>query len=55
MLIYCFTETTRWYDWLSAKEDLALAIKQIVEEAGAGFAFPSRSIYIEQGGVGEVE
>jgi MscS family membrane protein len=55
MLIYCFTETTRWYDWLSAKEDLALAIKQIVEEAGAGFAFPSRSVYIEQGGVGEVE
>ena len=51
MLIYCFTETTKWYDWLSAKEDLALAIKQIVEEAGAGFAFPSRSIYIEQGGV----
>ena len=51
MLVYCFTETTRWYDWLSAKEDLALAIKQIVEEAGAGFAFPSRSIYVEQGGV----
>lgn len=51
MLIYCFTETTKWYDWLSAKEDLALAIKQIVEDAEAGFAFPSRSIYIEQGGV----
>lgn len=51
MLIYCFTETTKWYDWLSAKEDLALAIKHIVEEAGAGFAFPSRSIYIEQSGV----
>ena len=50
MLIYCFTETTKWYDWLAAKQDLALAIKQIVEEAGAGFAFPSRSVYVEQGG-----
>ena len=50
MLVYCFTETTRWYDWLSAKEDLALAIKQIVEEVGAS-AFPSRSIYVEQGRV----
>ena len=50
MLIYCFTETTKWYDWLAAKQDLALAIKQIVENAEAGFAFPSRSIYIEQGG-----
>lgn len=51
MLIYCFTETTKWYDWLQAKQDLALAIKKIVEEADAGFAFPSRSIYVEQGGV----
>jgi MscS family membrane protein len=50
MLIYCFTETTKWYDWLAAKQDLALAIKSIVEEADAGFAFPSRSIYVEQGG-----
>ena len=50
MLVYCFTETTQWYDWLAAKHDLALAIKQIVEDAGAGFAFPSRSIYMEQNG-----
>lgn len=50
MLIYCFTETTRWYDWLAAKQDLALAIKNIVEQADAGFAFPSRSIYVEQNG-----
>lgn len=49
MLIYCFTETTKWYDWLAAKQDLALAIKQIVEDANAGFAFPSRSVYVEQG------
>ena len=53
MLVYCFTETTKWYDWLAAKHDLALAIKQIVEDAGAGFAFPSRSIYMEQGGAVE--
>ncbi|MCH1569108.1 MAG: mechanosensitive ion channel family protein [Alphaproteobacteria bacterium] len=51
MLVYCFTETTKWYDWLSAKEDLALAIKTVVEDAGTGFAFPSRSIYMENDGV----
>ena len=50
MLVYCFTDTTKWYDWLAAKQDLALAIKQIVEEAGAGFAFPSRSVYVETAG-----
>ena len=48
MLIYCFTETTKWYDWLAAKQDLALATKTIVEKAGAGFAFPSRSVYVER-------
>lgn len=49
MLIYCFTASTKWYDWLAAKQDLALAIKKIVEAQGAGFAFPSRSVYVEQG------
>ncbi len=47
MMVYCFTKSTRWYDWLDAKQDLALAIKQIVEQADAGFAFPSRSLYLE--------
>lgn len=47
ILIYCFTRTTDWGEWLEIKEDLAQVIKQIVEDAGAGFAFPSRSIYIE--------
>ena len=50
MLIYCFTESTKWYDWLEAKQDLALAVKKAVEDAGAGFAFPSRSIYVETSG-----
>ncbi|GAB4525028.1 MAG: mechanosensitive ion channel family protein [Parvularculaceae bacterium] len=47
LMVYCFTKTTNWGEWLEIKEDLACAIKRIVEEAGAGFAFPSRSLYIE--------
>jgi len=47
-LIYCFTKTTVWGEWLEIKENFALAIKDIVEnQAGAGFAFPSQSIYLE--------
>jgi MscS family membrane protein len=47
-LLYCFTYTTNWGEWLRVKEELAFAIKRIVEdEAGAGFAFPSTSIYME--------
>ena len=42
MMVYCFTRETLWANWLKNKQDLAYAIKQIVEEAGSAFAFPSR-------------
>lgn len=47
ILLYCFTVTTDWGEWLEIKESLALKIKDIVESAGSGFAFPSRSLYVE--------
>lgn len=46
IMLYCFTRTIFWGQWLEIKEKLALKIKEIVEGAGAGFAFPSRSIYM---------
>ena len=48
ILVYCFTNTTDWGEWLEIRERFAYHIKQVVEGAGAGFAFPSRSIYIEK-------
>lgn len=48
-LIYCFTKTTNWGEWLAIKEKFAIKIKEIVEnEAKTGFAFPSQSLYVEQ-------
>jgi MscS family membrane protein len=47
ILLYCFTRTTVWGEWLEIKERLAYEIKNIVSEAGSGFAFPSRSLYLE--------
>ena len=47
MIVYCFTKATQWNEWLAVKQELAFAIKDIVEQAGAGFAFPSRSLYVE--------
>ncbi|NKB81521.1 MAG: mechanosensitive ion channel [Nitrospirales bacterium] len=47
VMLYCFTKTTRWGEWLAVKETLAYKIKEIVEEHAASFAFPSRSIYVE--------
>lgn len=48
-MLYCFTKTTNWGEWLRLKEDLAFKIKEIVEAAGTDFAFPSTSVYLEQG------
>ena len=47
IMVYCFTKTILWGEWLIIKEKLAYRIKEIVEGAGAGFAFPSQSVYVE--------
>jgi MscS family membrane protein len=47
MLVLCFSQSNVWADYLETKEELALAIKSIVAEAGGRFAYPSRSIYME--------
>ena len=47
ILVYCFTQTTVWGEWLDIKEQLAYKIMDIVHGADAGFAFPSTSLYLE--------
>ena len=47
-LIWCYTKTTVWGEYLAIKEDFAFEVKKIVEEkAGTAFAFPSQSVYVE--------
>jgi len=48
LLVRCFTASNSWTDSLLVKERLAIAIKEIVEDNKASFAFPSQSIYIEK-------
>jgi MscS family membrane protein len=47
IMVYCFTKTTVWGEWLAAKERLAYRVKEIVAEAKSDFAFPSTSLYVE--------
>ncbi len=46
IMLYCFTRSIVWGQWLEIKERLSLKIKEIVEGAGTSFAFPSRTIYM---------
>lgn len=47
IMLYCFTKTTSWAEWMRVKEDLLYHIKGLVEDAGTSFAFPSSSLYVE--------
>ncbi|MCD6499512.1 MAG: mechanosensitive ion channel family protein [Deltaproteobacteria bacterium] len=47
IMIYCFTETTVWGEYLAVRQDLNLKIFAILEEIGVQVAFPSQSIYME--------
>ncbi len=47
IMLYCFTKTTNWGEWLKIKEDLAYKVKAIVEKAGSGFAYPTNTLHIK--------
>ena len=53
IFLYFFSDTTNWGKWLSVKEDINFKIMGILEQEGVSVAFPSRSIYIENGEQGE--
>ncbi len=54
LMVYCFTKTTDWGEWLQVKEDFAYAIKEIVANAGSDFAFPTRTLHVKGPGMGEI-
>lgn len=47
-LIYTFTNTTNWGEWLAIKEEFAMAVFDIIEKSGSAFAFPSNTVYLQQ-------
>ena len=47
-LIYAFTHTKNWGEWLAIKEEFAIAVMDIIEKSGTGFAFPSQTLYMQQ-------
>jgi MscS family membrane protein len=48
IMIYCFTKTTVWAEFMKIQEDINLQIMKAIEEIGVEVAFPSRSIYMEE-------
>jgi len=48
IMVYCFTTTTVWGEYLDSREDVSLKIMDILEELGLEIAFPSRTVYLHQ-------
>lgn len=48
ILVYCFSTTTNWGEWLDVRQDVMLKIMDIVASHNLSFAFPSQSLYIEE-------
>lgn len=47
LLVYCFSKSVVWEEFLRAKENIMYEIMKIVQTNGLSFAFPSQSVYIE--------
>ena len=47
ILIYCFSDTVNWLEWLNVKEDVMFQIMHIVKKNGLEFAFPSQTLYVK--------
>lgn len=45
-MVYCFTKTAAWAEYLKVKEDVLFKIMGIVEEEGADFAFPTQTLHV---------
>ncbi|MDW4550713.1 mechanosensitive ion channel [Defluviimonas sp. D31] len=43
-----YAKTTEWNDFYAIREDFFLRVKQVVEDAGTSFAFPSTTLYVSR-------
>ena len=48
IMVYCFTTTTVWGEYLEAREDVCLKIMDTLEALGLEIAFPSTTVYLHQ-------
>ncbi len=44
--VFVYLRATDWLEYLETREDINFRIMTIVQEAGAGFAFPSQTLYL---------
>ena len=48
ILVYCFSRSPSWEDWLETKQDVIVKIAGLVEKNNCSFAFPTQTIHLEK-------
>jgi MscS family membrane protein len=46
ILVYCFSKSVNWEEWLIVKQDVLYKISTILKDNNLEFAFPSQSVYL---------
>lgn len=46
IMVYCFTKTTHWAEWLDAQQNVYLQLIEIVQAHEADFAYPTQTVMI---------
>jgi len=47
ILVYCFSRSPNWEDWLTVKEDVLIQIAQLVEKNNCEFAYPTQTLMLK--------
>ena len=48
ILVYCFSRSPVWEDWLDTKEDVMIKIARLVEKNHCEFAYPTQVVHLKQ-------
>ncbi len=55
ILIYCFSRSPDWEDWLHTKQDVMIQIAKLVEKNNCDFAYPTQAIVLKREEVEKLE
>lgn len=48
ILIYCFTRSPNWENWLTIKEDVLIKISELVDKNNCEFAYPTQTLHMKK-------
>lgn len=48
ILVYCFSKSPNWEDWLNVKEDVIVKISDLAQKNNCAFAYPTQTVWLEK-------